>query len=567
MVGHVWRHLQTRCFISQCGAFAGRHTAMASIEMVRPRGQGRGATSATTADAETLLPASEPPASARTRSAAPVAVARNGVGLFERIGDVADAMLPPPPRPRDPADRRRVWTWATVSFLLMCLMFASVAGGPGGRGTRTRQIELDASSSSIGNQQRDGERAGTSAARGSGLADDSKRAELESSAESDEIDDASDASAARTDDAFKPDTSRDDESIASEISGSIDSATAFVDVPIPRTKGTCVTRAARVPAVVDLDPTLIAPAAGGGGGGASGSAQWRELADALAAEATNATADLVLVGDSITEAWRGTAFGAPKTAYASAPEILAWRLGQHAPLPLAISLNGQQFAGWHQPDLHLYEPPSLELVSPACGPVGGGTRLTLVGKQLKGGSDYKCRFGGLPPEGASNMSKPFLPTASTFVTDANYTSTPQGDTIACMTPDNAFTASEGIPRWSISLAISLNGQQYDGLKGEIVAPGTDRHFGAHPGFGLYVEPTSTAGTHVHPESVQHVGEVITVFGSTLHGGCAYACMPLARVDFFCLLSLAGASSSSTTEISLGSSTTGLGGAALAIGMR
>ena len=61
------------------------------------------------------------------------------------------------------------------------------------------------------------------------------------------------------------------------------------------------------------------------------------LADALAAEATNATADLVLVGDSITEAWRGTAFGAPKTAYASAPEILAWRLGQHAPLPLAIA--------------------------------------------------------------------------------------------------------------------------------------------------------------------------------------------------------------------------------------
>ena len=48
---------------------------MTSIEMVRPRGQGRGATSATTEDAETLLPASEPPAGARTRNAAPVAVA------------------------------------------------------------------------------------------------------------------------------------------------------------------------------------------------------------------------------------------------------------------------------------------------------------------------------------------------------------------------------------------------------------------------------------------------------------------------------------------------------------
>ena len=28
---------------------------------------------------------------------------------------------------------------------------------------------------------------------------------------------------------------------------------------------------------------------------------------------------------------------------------------------------------------------------------------------------------------------------------------------------------------------------------------------------------------MHPESVQHAGEVITVFGSTLHGGCAYEC--------------------------------------------
>ena len=76
---------------------------MTSIEMVRPRGQGRGATSATTEDAETLLPASEPPAGARTRNAAPVAVAQgNSVGLFERIGDVADAMLPPPPDPATP---------------------------------------------------------------------------------------------------------------------------------------------------------------------------------------------------------------------------------------------------------------------------------------------------------------------------------------------------------------------------------------------------------------------------------------------------------------------------------
>ena len=304
---------------------------MASIDMVHPRGQGRRATNATTEDVEALLPASDPPAGARTRSDAPVAVAQSGVGLFERVGDVADAMLPTPPRPRDLADRRRVWTWATVSFLLMCLMFGSVAGGPGVAGTRTREIALDGPSSS-GNEQRGAARA-PSIPKGSGLADDSKRADLESSAESD---DASDASAARAD-AFDRETSRDGDDVSTDDAVDDGSAKGALDAPIPRTSGTCVTRAARVPAVVDLDPTLIAPAAGGGGGGASGSAQWRELADALAAEATNATADLVLVGDSITEAWRGTAFGAPKTAYASAPEILAWRLGQHAPLPLAIA--------------------------------------------------------------------------------------------------------------------------------------------------------------------------------------------------------------------------------------
>jgi len=287
---------------------------MTSIEMVRPRGQGRGATSATTEDAETLLPASEPPAGARTRNAAPVAVAQgNSVGLFERIGDVADAMLPPPPRPRDPADRRRVWTWATVSFLLMCVMFGSVAGGPGGRRTRTREMALDGPSSSIGNQQRDGARAAKfrSVATGPGLAYDSKRANAESVAESPR-------------DAYAPDV--DDASYTSESNDAASGGASII--PIPRTKGTCVTREARAPPFAwPSDP--IVPVANGG--------QWRELADALAAEASNATTDLVLVGDSITEAWRGTAFGAARAEYASAPEILARRLGEYSPLPLAIA--------------------------------------------------------------------------------------------------------------------------------------------------------------------------------------------------------------------------------------
>lgn len=292
---------------------------MTSIEMVRPRGQGRGATSATTEDVETLLPASEPPAGARTGNAAPVAVARgNGVGLFERLGDVADAMLPPPPRPRDPADRRRVWTWATVSFLLMCVMFASVAGGPGAGVARTREMALDGPPS-IGNQQRDGASAADgSFARGSGLArDDTKKTDRSDDASSTDVAEASDGSSSA------------DDGDASE-----EEATATKEIPIPRTKGTCVTRAARAPQKIERSPS---PEPEAGGGGVSGSAPWLELAAALAAEAGNSTSDLILVGDSITEAWRGTSFGAPRAEYASAPEILNRRLGEYSPLTLAIA--------------------------------------------------------------------------------------------------------------------------------------------------------------------------------------------------------------------------------------
>ena len=293
---------------------------MTSIEMVRPRGQGRGATSATTEDVETLLPASEPPAGARTANAAPVAVARgNGVGLFERLGDVADAMLPPPPPPRDPADRRRVWTWATVSFLLMCVMWSSVAGGPGAGGSRTREMALDGPPS-IENQQRDRASAvERSFARGSGLArDDTKETDRSDGASYTDVAEASDGSSSA------------DAGSDAEVE---EEATATKEIPIPRTKGTCVTRSLRAPRL-ERSPS---PEPETGGGGASGSAPWLELAGALAAEAGNSTSDLILVGDSITEAWRGTSFGAPRAEYASAPEILNRRLGEYSPLPLAIA--------------------------------------------------------------------------------------------------------------------------------------------------------------------------------------------------------------------------------------
>ena len=55
--------------------------------------------------------------------------------------------------------------------------------------------------------------------------------------------------------------------------------------------------------------------------------------------------------------------------------------GVGAALPVSLSLNGQQYVDVPRP-LFIYEPPQLEMVSPACGPVAGGTTLAIIGSQL-----------------------------------------------------------------------------------------------------------------------------------------------------------------------------------------
>jgi hypothetical protein len=205
-------------------------------------------------------------------------------------------------------------------------------------------------------------------------------------------------------------------------------------------------------------------------------------------------------------------------------------VGNGARLPVALSLNAQQYT-WHAPALQLFEPPHLQMVSPACGPVRGATRLTLVGDQLGGGSDYKCRFGG-PGErtltggdifdSARGGAGRHVFDAPITIAHANYSRTPYGDVAMCTTPTDVLQATAGIDRWSIGLALSLNAQQYAGVASGQTAPGTDRHFLPRRGFGLYVEPAPSTGTHVHPEAVGY-GREVTIFGNMLHGGCAYAC--------------------------------------------
>ena len=101
-----------------------RRWVMASIEMVRPRGGADGYARLTSASSR----------AEDASSAAPVA--RPARSLWTRLGDVADETLPRPPRGGNPADRRRVWRWATVSAVLCAVMFALVASNDPARGLR-----------------------------------------------------------------------------------------------------------------------------------------------------------------------------------------------------------------------------------------------------------------------------------------------------------------------------------------------------------------------------------------------------------------------------------------------
>ena len=205
--------------------------------------------------------------------------------------------------------------------------------------------------------------------------------------------------------------------------------------------------------------------------------------------------------------------------------------GAGAAMPISISLNGQQYEGQPQ-SLGLFEPPHLDFASPACGPVSGGTTLTIVGSQLGGGSDYRCRIGGIdddrkPPEGSSLIAHDHsYDVSAVSTTRANYSQTLHGEVITCTTPRAPALDSDvvGRSRWKARLAIALNAQQYTPLENARLPPGTAPGFRVlpipHRGFHLYsdeldvnlVEPNVTRG-----------GELVFIYGGRLDGACAYMC--------------------------------------------
>ena len=160
---------------------------------------------------------------------------------------------------------------------------------------------------------------------------------------------------------------------------------------------------------------------------------------------------------------------------------------------LLLTLNGQQYEPV-APTFAYFDPVTVASVSPACGPVGGATTLTLSVPNLAG-AHYLCRFGdgqaGLWPYSSGEgfgLGLGVVPA----------TATAGGDALVCVTPAQ--------PAASTSLEISWNGQQFTNSSTR---------------FLFAVAPTLTS---LSPTSGPAAGAaLLTISGASLGGGAHYRC--------------------------------------------
>ena len=89
--------------------------------------------------------------------------------------------------------------------------------------------------------------------------------------------------------------------------------------------------------------------------------------------------------------------------------------------------------------------PRIDEVSPASGPLGGGTLVRISGSNYEGGSDYRCRFGG-------STSDANLPNGTD---KASYDAA--SGSVRCFAPPSSGPGDTVV---NSSLWISLNAQQY-----------------------------------------------------------------------------------------------------------
>lgn len=104
------------------------------------------------------------------------------------------------------------------------------------------------------------------------------------------------------------------------------------------------------------------------------------------------------------------------------------------PLPLEISLNGQQFSATLS-TLHVYDPPHVSALSPSSGPIGSTTSFRVLGS-FYDGIRYQCRFHMLG-----------------LTVNASLLDAIAADTLVCETPLHVHAHVT-------TVEVALNGQQF-----------------------------------------------------------------------------------------------------------
>lgn len=267
--------LLSTCFayIARSGTVPLARLTMASVEMVRPRSGARSGTS--TSEPGYALLDHEP---SRASNATP-----STHEAWARALDLIDAALPAPPRPGNPADRRRVWRWALVSAIMCAFMFILLASN----GARSRTPN--------------------------GMREESWSGSLP-----------------------PPPTTPGEQALAAARLGGASERDAVVTPD-----SSSIRKEGAAPSSVSCSPLLETPvelpSAPAPTPRPKMSMEWATFESALRRDAATSDARLVLIGDSITEALRGTGMGRHREEYAAGPGVLANRLGTYDPLALAVS--------------------------------------------------------------------------------------------------------------------------------------------------------------------------------------------------------------------------------------
>ncbi len=160
---------------------------------------------------------------------------------------------------------------------------------------------------------------------------------------------------------------------------------------------------------------------------------------------TLATVDAVVVAPPH-RTHAGAELAPPALACSTPPETLP-----AGDIALEVALNGQQFSNASLL-LVSYPPPTLHSLSPASGPLEGGTTVVLAASGLNPGVHFQCRF--VPPA-AANASAVVVPATPRARADDAEAAAAAVDELICRTPA-ATNAAWGVTQ----VQASLNGQQF-----------------------------------------------------------------------------------------------------------